>query len=249
MSKALRTNNRGPQLKINIRQARLLSDLKGIQFLNRGMADMVRFKQKRERVSDLDISLPEHGFNIDNLLDYFELSIRSAHSFSDFDWLRIKKMIKLHDIGEVGATEDVIAPDKSKTDSRNEINGLASIVARLPHALQKEVIELVVEKEKKETLAARLVHLLDKLDAAVSIATEGGVQEVKIVNASVGQIGNAFKTYVRQYNLGHIHLAREWGFPEIADFWEVVWARQIELGILEDENIPEEPVQLKFEFE
>lgn len=233
---------RDTRKQMDARKAELLADLEGLQYLNRGLAGIIRYRENRAGISELNQSVSEHVVGILNLAEYFENNVKQRY---ELDWNKIQRMIRLHDIGEI-ETGDIISPEKTQLDNENELVTLDSILEKLPHVFRSNLIELVTEKEEQVTPEGRFVHLLDKLEAKITIATQGGLEALKTRDRQDGRNSANFN---KQANLMGIHLAYEWGFPEIAEFWEVVWQRQIELGILkQDDSEKDREIQLKFEF-
>jgi hypothetical protein len=174
--------------------------------------------------------------------------IEKAPRLQKMDLKKILIMILFHDLGEVGADEDIIAGNKTDLDRENEGRRFTENVNLLPRSLHHVVLEVIDEYEQRTTDEARFVKLLDTLDGNESTATKNALHENRLLHAVYGRVGKSFINFQKQVNLGLSQKAHEWGFPEIAEYAEIVWQRLIELGVLENNDQIHEPVQLKFEF-
>lgn len=86
--------------------------------------------------------------------------------FSDCDMDRVMKMCLFHDMGEA-VTGDIPAFVKTDDDRKVEENAISSVTAILPEKEQKELDDLFDELEKAETMEAKIVHALDKMEALI----------------------------------------------------------------------------------
>ncbi len=86
--------------------------------------------------------------------------------FPDCDMDRVMKMCLFHDLGEA-VTGDI--PAFVKTDEDREVEGdaIGNVIAMLPEKERTELDELFDELEKAETMEAKIVHALDKMEALI----------------------------------------------------------------------------------
>ena len=98
------------------------------------------------------------------------------------------------------------------------------------------------EKEELETIEARIVHLIDKIEPQIIIATEKGIQEIRDLYQSTGI---NIVQYAIQKNNYLRSLLVEWELDVdiLVELVEEIWERQKELGILEEDP------QLRLELE
>lgn len=86
--------------------------------------------------------------------------------FPDCDMDKVMKMCLFHDLGEA-VTGDIPAFVKTDDDRKIEGNAISSVTAILPEKEQKELDNLFDELEKAETMEAKIVHALDKMEALI----------------------------------------------------------------------------------
>lgn len=86
--------------------------------------------------------------------------------FPDCDMDKVMKMCLFHDLGEA-VTGDIPAFVKTDDDREIEGNAISSVTAILPEKEQKELDDLFDELEKAETMEAKIVHALDKMEALI----------------------------------------------------------------------------------
>ena len=86
--------------------------------------------------------------------------------FPDCDMDKVMKMCLFHDLGEA-VTGDIPAFVKTDDDRETEGNAISSVTAMLPEKERKELDELFDELDKAETMEAKIVHALDKMEALI----------------------------------------------------------------------------------
>ncbi len=148
-------------------------------------------------------------------------------------------MVRYHDLGEI-ETGDIIEVVKTEEDGLNERDVVNGILERFPRELGDEIKEILIEKEEHESIEARIVHVIDKIEAQILIATENGVEEVKNMHRSLG-INLADYATRKISKLRDILI--EWELDVLVELLDEVWERQKELGILEEDP------QLRLELE
>jgi putative hydrolase of HD superfamily len=96
---------------------------------------------------------------------------------------RILKMALIHDLAEIKTGDTKPWDVKARIGKeKREREALHQIVSSLPESQQKEIIDLWEECEKRETLEAKIVKSLDRLDpvlhrAVYNIGWEGVMDE------------------------------------------------------------------------
>ena len=86
--------------------------------------------------------------------------------FPELDLDKVIKMCLIHDMGEA-ITGDI--PAFVKPDSAREVEEsvISNVTAMLPERERKELDALFDELEKAETMEAKIVHALDKMEALI----------------------------------------------------------------------------------
>lgn len=79
---------------------------------------------------------------------------------------RIMKMCLFHDIGEA-LTGDVPCFEKGEEDRQKESRAIEEIADLLPESAGMELIDCLQELGENQTLEARIVHALDKMEAVI----------------------------------------------------------------------------------
>ena len=86
--------------------------------------------------------------------------------FPDCDMDKVMKMCLFHDLGEA-VTGDIPAFVKTDDDRETEGDALTLLTALLPEKERQELDELFGELEKAETMEAKIVHALDKMETLI----------------------------------------------------------------------------------
>lgn len=209
-----------------------------LQYLNLGLASTIRFAKKREDIEILSQSVSEHLVGMLNILDVVKPELDKRHSV---DWGKVDKMVRYHDVGEI-ETGDIVEIKKSEDQKEEELKVVEKLLAGFPGELGGEIAELLREKEEYETLEARIVHIIDKLEPEIIIATERGIQEIKDLHLRHGIDVAAYSQKKFDY-LRNILIEWELDVDVLVELVEETWERQVELGILDEDP------QLRLELE
>ncbi len=86
--------------------------------------------------------------------------------FPECDMDKVMTMCLFHDLGEA-VTGDIPAFVKTDNDREVEGNAISQVTAMLPEKEQKELDQLFEELERSETMEAKIVHALDKMEALI----------------------------------------------------------------------------------
>ena len=213
--------------------------LEHLQYVNLGMAGTIRFAKKREGFGVLNQSVSEHLVGMSNIIDIAKRQLSGRYPFADWD--KVDKMLRYHDVGEI-ETGDVVKIIKNGEHTEKENKAIDRILEQFPEELGGEISELLREKEELETIEARIVHLIDKIEPQIIIATEKGIQEIRDLYQSTGI---NIVQYAIQKNNYLRSLLVEWELDVdiLVELVEEIWERQKELGILEEDP------QLRLELE
>ncbi len=114
------------------------------------------------------------GSTENNAMHIFKLSflvmLISPYLKQDIDYTKMLELALVHDIAE-GKTGDytvanqIANPELKKEKHLREEKAIKELKNMLPSPLNKKIYDLFNEYEKKETLEAKIVSMLDKLEA------------------------------------------------------------------------------------
>lgn len=105
-------------------------------------------------------SVAEHSFGLGMLAWLVK------DEFQECDVNKVMEMCLLHDIGEA-VTGDIPSFEKHSSDEEKEKNEIQKLSELLPDKKRHEFMNLMEELWKNETVEAKLVHALDKLEAVI----------------------------------------------------------------------------------
>jgi putative hydrolase of HD superfamily len=140
------------------------TDLEGIlEFLRATEALKTTFRSGFTSAGERE-SVAEHTWRL------CLMALLIAPSVPDVDFARLIKICVVHDLGEaIGG--DIPAPEQARRaeagssgKSADERRDLVTLVAPLPDALRREILDLWDEYEAASTSEARLAKALDKLE-------------------------------------------------------------------------------------
>ena len=140
------------------------TDLEGIlEFLRATEALKTTFRSGFTSAGERE-SVAEHTWRL------CLMALLIAPSVPDVDFARLIKICVVHDLGEaIGG--DIPAPEQARRaetgssgKSADERRDLVTLVAPLPDALRREILDLWDEYESASTSEARLAKALDKLE-------------------------------------------------------------------------------------
>lgn len=120
-------------------------------------------------------SVAEHTFALFNLARYF-LSLEDPDR--TMNWEKVMTMIIWHDLDEIEMKKDILALDKTDADRKVARDGLQDIYKKTPELLHDEIESIVEEYETRQSLEARFVNALDKIEPAFELFREGGSERV-----------------------------------------------------------------------
>lgn len=181
----------------------VLSELKSVQEIFR-MKKVIRYHHKREEEVDTE-SVAEHIYGMLVLIDYF---LQFEDTDNGWDFERIQKLTMYHDIDEI-LTGDVIGYLKTEADRARESQAQQEVVKLLPLSLQSKAREYLDEYAKQETMEAKFVKAIDKIEPLFHLINENGKEICIRNNLTIAQSRSIKDKYVS-------------GFPFIKRFNEVL---------------------------
>lgn len=105
-------------------------------------------------------SVAEHSFGLGMLAWLVK------DEFPECDANKVMEMCLIHDIGEA-ITGDIPSFEKKLSDEEREKNEIQKLSELLPNKKRQEFLEHMEELWKNETVEAKLVHALDKMEAVI----------------------------------------------------------------------------------
>lgn len=94
------------------------------------------------------------------------LAFLVKNEFPGVDINKVILMALVHDLGEV-VTGDIPSFDKTQEDEEREYKSLFKLLDPLPQELKTTIGNLIVEMEDMETLEAKLIRGLDKMECVM----------------------------------------------------------------------------------
>lgn len=146
----------------------VVSELRKIQTLY-GLKKEIRYAQTRTTETNTE-SVAEHIYGMHCLMDYFQLLEDSS---GDWNQAQIRLMIQYHDIDEI-ETGDVISYLKSESDQAKEREAAELVIDKLPLMTQIRIKEALNEYKLQETIEARFVKALDKIEPVFHLYNDEG---------------------------------------------------------------------------
>ena len=126
-----------------------------------GVAERLKCNMRHSRMTDhRRESVAEHTYR----LCVFAWLVKEEFPNCDMD--KVMKMCLFHDLGEA-LTGDIPAFVKTDDDRETEGDALTLLTAMLPGKERQELDELFGELEREETMEAKIVHALDKMETLI----------------------------------------------------------------------------------
>jgi putative hydrolase of HD superfamily len=189
----------------------ILDAVTEIQYLY-GLKYEIRYELTRTK-EDFSESVAEHIYGMHVLCQFF-LPLEDVKS--EWNHNKIRQLITWHDIEEV-ETGDMIGWKKTDADRALEKEAGDRVVARMPKIFQKEVGALLNEYNMQETIEARFVKALDKVEPLFHIYNPKG----KILSHHVGLTFDASNRIKEPYVAS---------FPHLKNYSEIIQATMAEEG-------------------
>ncbi len=179
----------------------VLTELVRVQYLY-GLQRVIRSGLTRTENIKTE-SVAEHVYALGVLAAYFG----KIEELPTLNWPRVYTLITWHDIDEI-ETGDIPGFHKTAETHNNEKVAMQEIMIKSPAILQNEIVSIVDEYKKQETIEARFVKALDKIDPCFYFLNENGKAVFKVSPATKEQHCRIKEPYVKH-------------FPYINRFYEV----------------------------
>lgn len=164
-----------------------------------GLKQEIRYGEGRP---DQTESVAEHIYGMHVLASYFIELEDPQHSWNTE---HIFEMITWHDMDEL-ETGDMIGYKKTQADRERGANAMETVLQRLPSVVSARVKSIVQEYELQETVEARFVKALDKIEPLFHLYNENG-KTILIRNKTTQVDSRKIKDtyvapfpYMRQFN-------------------------------------------------
>jgi putative hydrolase of HD superfamily len=191
-------------------QEKILDDVSRLQLLY-GLKREIRYNQNRH-ATDTTESVAEHVYGMHILAQYF---LPLEDPLGQWDHARIFEMITLHDIDEV-ETGDMLGYNKTEADRAGEIDAMKRVLAAAPLHMQKNIEARVEEYEANETVEAKFVRAVDKMEPIVHLSHKETAKVLLVIKATVEQSLSIKIPYVSDFpfiqkfcNIAHTYLENE----------------------------------------
>ncbi len=153
----------------------IFDEIKKIKYTY-GLNKVIRYTLSRQEVLESQ-SVAEHVYNMFVLAHYFR-NIEDPENKLDFE--KVTKMILMHDMGEI-ETGDIVMGVKNEAHAEKESTAINQVIKSSPKFIAKEIRSLYDEFENPQSLEAKFVKAIDKLEAQFwfSVACE----DLKMIKA------------------------------------------------------------------
>ncbi len=179
----------------------VLSELRQVQYLY-GLQRVIRSGLQRQEDIKTE-SVADHVYALFVLADYFS----KIEDLPHIDLKRVHQMITWHDIDEI-ETGDIVGFLKNTSHQQAEANAVAAVIANAPAILQSTIQSYLEEYKAQETLEARFVKALDKIETIFYFLNENGKKVFEVSPATKEQHRRIREPYIA-------------AFPYIKRFYEV----------------------------
>ena len=176
------------QEKILTDKAFVIEEVQRIQFFY-GLKMEIRYGEIRK---DMTESVAEHIYGMHVLAEYF---MQLEDDTQTWNRENIYSMITWHDMDEL-ETGDMIGYKKTDADRQREATAIKTVINKAPAVLRTRIAEIISGYQKQETVEARFVKALDKIEPLFQIYTQNG-KEILLRNKTTLEDSRRIKdTYV-----------------------------------------------------
>jgi putative hydrolase of HD superfamily len=179
----------------------VLAEVNKVQYLY-GLQRVIRSGLTRTESIKTE-SVADHVYALGVLATYFS----KIEELPELNWSRVQALITWHDIDEI-ETGDTPGFLKTTTTLQDEVAALQKTITQAPTVLQYDIASVIDEYKKQETIEARFVKALDKIDPCFYLLNENGKEVFRVSPATKEQHCRIKEPYVRH-------------FPYINRFYEV----------------------------
>ncbi len=171
----------------------VLSELERIQYLYR-LQRVIRSNLKRNEDIKTE-SVAEHIYGMCVLAQYFSIVEDLPRSL---DMQKVFSMITWHDIDEI-ETGDVVGYHKTEADRQREKTALTKAISSTAEALATSIEFALTEYKAQESLEARFVKAIDKIDPIFYFLNENGYKVFQATPATREQHCRIKEPYLKYF--------------------------------------------------
>jgi len=153
---------------MNLTRSDVEKAIEQIQYLYK-LKQETRYDQKRSS-NDQAESVAEHVWGMHVLATYF-LPLENPEG--SWNRGRIMEMITWHDIDEV-ETGDTVSFHKDRSVPATEGKTAKRVIEKAPSHMQPPIFELLTEYERQETIEAKFVKAIDKIEPVFHLMNDQG---------------------------------------------------------------------------
>ena len=175
--------------KILTDDAFVLAEVDRLQYLY-SLQNIIRSALVRPETVKTE-SVAEHIFRMTVLISYFA---KLEDLETKLDMSKVAQLTTWHDIDEI-ETGDVVGFLKTDADRAKEKGALAKVISQSPELIQQEISNSISVYKAQQTLEARFVKAIDKIDPVIYFLNENGKQVFTISPATKAQHCNIKEPY------------------------------------------------------
>ena len=157
------------------------------------MKKVIRYHHVRQEELDTE-SDAEHVYGMFAISDYFF----PLEQNGSWNYPRIQQMCLYHDIDEI-LTGDRIGYLKTDADRAKEYNAQQEVVKLLPYSIQTIANSCLAEYEKLETMEAKFVKAMDKMEPIFHLINENGKEIMRRNKTTLSQHKSIKDKYVSPF--------------------------------------------------
>ena len=170
----------------------VLAELGKVQYLY-GLQRVIR--SDLTRTEDIKTeSVADHIYALGVLAEYFA----RIEDVPDIDLEKVRSMITWHDIDEI-ETGDVVGFHKTSEHYGAEEAALEKVIAASPHILQASIANTIKEYKEQQTLEARFVKALDKIEPIFYFLNPNGKRVFEVSPATKEQHCRIKEPYIKDF--------------------------------------------------
>lgn len=159
----------------------VLAEVSRLQYLY-SLQNIIRSALVRTEIVKTE-SVAEHIFRMTVLISYFA---KLEDLETTLDMGKVARLTTWHDIDEI-ETGDIVGFLKTDADRAKEKGALAKVMSQSPKLLQQEISNSISEYKVQQTLEARFVKAIDKIDPVIYFLSDNGKQVFTISPATKAQ--------------------------------------------------------------
>lgn len=167
--------------KVLVDDTFVLAEVSRLQYLY-SLQNIIRSGLTRSEIVKTE-SVAEHIFRMTVLISYFA---KLEDLETKLDMRKVAQLTTWHDIDEI-ETGDIVGFLKTDADRAKEKDALAKVITQSPEFVKQEISDSISEYKTQQTLEARFVKAIDKIDPVIYFLNDNGKQVFTISPATKAQ--------------------------------------------------------------